>query len=518
VLDLDPVPLFEKKLVVDRMELTGLRFGAPRKSPARPASGDGVAARLLGETKRWAQQFHTPLASFTPIDTIKSLVLNPGQLASLKAAAALSARADSVRQAFDRSYADLRIQPVLDSAKALAARLSGASPAKLGLAGVKDAASSVNQTLSQLSQAKQRLSDLEKATVGSDGLLAGGLAALDQAREQDYTLARGLLKPPSLDAPDIGAALFGPPSADRFQEALYYAQLAQKYIPPGLQPWRQSGPKRLRRAGTTVRFPKERAYPSFLLREGKIGFFLGADSTSGAISAALSGLTTQPALYGRPALLSARGATGGANPISIALDGRLNHLGPQPKDSVQVTLRGVTLPSFQLPGLPFTVDPGRGEAALSFGLDGERLSGRWTIHSSQAAWSADTARLGRRPIETAIWAAVSGLRDLAVNAQLSGTISAPRLSVSTNLDQAISGRLKQVFGEQVANAEARARAEVDRLVSDKLTPVKGQVAQVQTDLTRRLGSQEEQLDQVTKQLQGELKRMAGPAGGLLKLP
>ena len=44
-------------------------------------------------------------------------------------------------------------------------------------------------------------------------------------------------------------------------------------------------------------------------------------------------------------------------------------------------------------------------------------------------------------------------------------MKAPRLSVKSNLDDAIAQRLKAVIGEEVAKAEAMARAKVDSLVN-----------------------------------------------------
>jgi len=48
---------------------------------------------------------------------------------------------------------------------------------------------------------------------------SGRGAGLTDARQRDYAIARGLLKLPGLDAPDIGAALFGSAAVDRFQRA-----------------------------------------------------------------------------------------------------------------------------------------------------------------------------------------------------------------------------------------------------------------------------------------------------------
>ena len=121
-------------------------------------------------------------------------------------------------------------------------------------------------------------------------------------------------------------------------------------------------------------------------------------------------------------------------------------------------------------------------------------------------------------LEQLVWRVVSGLKQLDVNAQLGGTVKAPKLSVRSNLDDAIAQRLKAVVGEEVAKAEAMARAKVDSLVSDKVEPVKQRIAALQADATKRVGDQQQQLDQVQAALQAQLKRLAAGLAPGITLP
>ena len=88
-----------------------------------------------------------------------------------------------------------------------------------------------------------------------------------------------------------------------------------------------------------------------------------------------------------------------------------------------------------------------------------------------------------------------------------GSVASPKLAVSSNLDQAISQRLQAVIGEEVAKAERQVRAKVDSLVSDKVEPVKRQIAAVQAEANQRVQAERQRLDQVEQQLQAELKRL-----------
>jgi uncharacterized protein (TIGR03545 family) len=518
VLKLNPEALTEKKVVVERFALQGMRFGTARKTPARPVTGEGFAPQALKAVRQWSRQFDVPLLSLTPIDTIKALVLDPAQLGSVKAAQALLSRADSTRRALDQGFQALDIRETVDTARALADRLAATDPRKLGLDGTRQAIQSVQQTLNQLDQAKQRLDGVRRNVQQGVQLLGTGVQDLDGARRRDYAFARSLLKLPSISAPDIGSAFFGKVSVDRFQQALYWAELARHYMPPGLLPQEHPGPKRLRAAGTTVRFPKEREWPQFLMQVGQVDFTIDGGLLKGAYVARVQGLTSAPALYGKPLVVSARRNAAGSAVAGLDVGAVIDHRTAKVRDSVTARLRGVQLPSFDIPGLPFQLAPNTGAANLTFALRGDQLLGRWSIGSNAVTWARDSAAGQGSELEQIVWRVVSGLKQLEVSAQVSGTIKAPKLAVKSNLDEAIAQRLKAVVGEEVAKAEAMARAKVDSLVADKVEPVKQRVATAQAEATQRVADEQARLDQVQADLQAQLKRLTAGLAPDIKLP
>ena len=518
VLKLNPEALTEKKLVVERFALQGMRFGTARKRPARPVSGRGFAPQALKAVRDWGRQFDVPLLQLTPIDTLRQLVLNPGQLVTVQAAQALLARTDSTRQALEQGFKAVDVTGTVDSARALADRLAATDVRSLGLDGTRQAVQSVQQTLKRLDAAKQQVTGLERNVTQGVKLLGTGAQGLDEARQKDYAFARSLLKLPSFSAPDIGNALFGKVSVDRFQQALYWAELARHYMPPGLLPREDPGPKRLRASGTTVRFPKARTWPAFLLQVGQVDFSIAEGLLKGDYAATVQGLTSAPALYGKPMIVSARRNAPGSAIAGIDVGAVVDHRASTLRDSVAARLRGVKLPSFELPGLPFRLSPGTGAAKLMFALRGDQLRGHWSIGSNDVAWALDTARGSRNDLEQLVWRVLSGLKQLDVSADVRGPVKSPTLSVRSNLDQAVAGRLKAVVGEEVAKAEALARAKVDSIVSDKVAPVKQQIAAVQADATKRVTAERQRLDQVQADLQKQLERLTSGAVPGIKLP
>ncbi len=519
-LELNPEALAEKKFVVERFAMNGTRFGTARKTPARPVEGDGFAPQALRAVKQWSQRFDVPILKLTPIDTIKQLVLNPEQLTTVQTAQALVARTDSTRKAVEQEFRSLDIEATVDSAQRLIERLSSTDPRKLGLDGTRKAIEEVQTSLKRIDEAKDRIEALDRQVRGGVGVFGMGLEELDAARRKDYAFARSLLQLPSFAAPDIGEAFFGRVSIDRFQKALYWAQLARHYMPPGLLPREDPGPKRLRASGRTLRFPKEQDWPKFLMQLGQLELVVGGDNPlRGAYAATVQGLTSDPALYGKPTIVRTTRRAEGSAIENIAVNAVIDHVrSDRVKDSASARLRGVELPSFEVPGLPFRIDPGRGAANLDFSLRNDQLRGRWGINSSQVAWALDSTGKQLNDLEGLVWRVVSGLKNLAVEAEVNGPMRAPRLSVSSNLDRAIAERLQAVIGEEVAKAEKMVRAKVDSVVAEKVEPLKRQIAEARAQAEQRLTMEEKRLDDVEGQLQAELKRLTGGLAPGITLP
>lgn len=500
VADIDMIPLTEKKLVIDRIAANGLRFGTARATDGRVAAksdgtggGASIADRVMAETRAWASQFEFPLLQLA---TGKLSVdsLDPRRLSSLPAAEALAARADSTQKALQAAAQGLNLGPTIDSATATLEKLKTARATDL------NTLNEGRRAIEQIKRASDRVSALERGVKTGLAGLQSGLAGLDSARRQDYAFARSLLKLPSLDAPDIGRALFSPVAVKPFERVLYYAQLARRYMPPGLLPRASTGPQRVRRAGEDVRFPKERALPGFLLRSAELSFLLRPNSDQPQRYAGkLSGLTSDPALYGRPMLASASGP-------QLSAGAMLDHLHGTPVDTAGATVGGIPLPAFDVPGLPLRLTPGDGTTQLGLRLDGDTIHAQFALRTSNAKWSGDSG-IRNTTIGDVIWRTVSGISSVELEARISGELTKPQLAVRSNLDQAIATRLRAIVGEEVAAAERQVRARVDALVKEKVEPVRAQVNTVQTQAQAQIAQQRARLDELQKQLEQRMREL-----------
>lgn len=518
VADLDGPALLERKFVIRKLDVRDAHAGAARTIPASPVSGGGFAPSALREMRAWAAQFQVPLLSLTPIDTVRSLLLDPKQLATVKAALELRQRADSVRDAVEEGWRGLRLDETLDSSRALVQRLTGTSPRTLGLDGTRRAVADLRRGIRQVDSAKKRVELLEKTILAGTTRLTDGVRLLDSARISDYAFARGLLKLPTFDAPEIGAALFGKVSIDQFQKALYWTEIAGHYVPPGLRPRTTAGPERARRSGKTVHFPKARSYPRFLLRQGDIALTIGAGASAARYSARVTGATSQPALVAEPMRVRVRRLSGPAAGLNLNADASLDHRAARLRDNAAISAEGVSLPRFTLPGVPLSIEPRASRMNLRFAREGDRMVARWDVVSDSVNWLPDTtARVAgratpRSTMEQLVTRVLSGIHHLELTAELEGEIRKPKLKVRSNLDRAIAERLRAVVGEEVERAELRVRAEVDRIVERETAPVKVRVAAAREEAMRRVAEARTRIESEKIALE---ERLRGLAGGLI---
>jgi uncharacterized protein (TIGR03545 family) len=520
-------PLLERKIILRTLVLGGVKTGTTRRTAAAPAPKNGFAASTLRSLDVWAKQLRKPIASFTPIDTIRSIVLDPTQLATVKRSLEAAARADSLRDALVAGYRGLALQPVLDSARAVSTRLKDVNPRTLGIAGTRDAVADVRRTIAQVDSAKKRVEALARDAKTSVAIVDDELHALDDARRSDYAFARSLLKLPSIEGPDLGGALFGDVSIDRFQKVMYWAEMAQKYVPPGLLPREKPGPKRLRMAGSTVSFPKAREYPDFLLERGDVALAIGGkNAASGDYVATITNVTTMPALVREPTRFAlTRRSTAGVV-ASIDSRGVLDHVGGRIRDSLGVNASGVTLPSFPLPGLPIRAQLGQGTSRIDVLRVGDRIAARWTMNAPGVVWqrTAPAAPNGltvgggvRNQMESLALRVIEGVDNLSVTADLTGDIAHPTLSVRSNLDQELAERLRAVGGEELAKAEAKVRAQVDQIVDAKMAPIKAKADSLRAEGEQRVVDARARLDEEKAKLNERLKALLS-AKGVLGLP
>jgi uncharacterized protein (TIGR03545 family) len=499
VVDLEPRPLLERKVVIRRLALGGLDVGVPRETPARPVEG-GAAARTAQALAGWRDRLDQPMLGIAAADSLRQLVLQPEELETVRTARAIMGRADSVREAMAAQVVGLDPAALVDESRRVAEQVGQANPTALGLAGMRQLVSDARSVVQRLDEAEARMDTLGSTLGNGAAALRSGVAALDGARDADHRRAAEMIGAPSLEAPAIGGALFGDVSLSYLQRAFYWMSVVRQYMPPGLQPRTSPAGHRLRASGKEVHFPKEGRSPSFHLIEGSLS---QAEAPAGDARHTfdLTDISSAPALVAQPARMRFRRLQDDRE--RLAFDLAVDHRRQQPLDSLMARAGAVTLPSFDLPGTGLTLVPGAGATGLTAVLDGDRFAATFSVEAPALDWQTRTEQ--RPEVAGVLEAALRGVSRLEVTATLGGTLQGlDEFRVRSNIDDAVASGLRAAAGEAVMAARARARAEVDRLTravvdsastsartaleeaTVRLTAWQGQVAAAREELERQL--------------------------------
>jgi uncharacterized protein (TIGR03545 family) len=502
--------------VIDTLAVRGVRFGAPRRSSGAIARKSPTTGRVARAIADWANRIKIPPLSLQGLSGVVDLSrVSVDSLRTVTQARAIAGQSDSLRGVWQAQVAALDPKPQVDSARALIARLKAADVRALGLIGTRDLITTSRGSLARLGQTTDRVKAFEAQVKSGTGSLRSGLDGLAAARQADYTRALGLVNLPSLGVPDLSPSLFGAMAVERIQPVLYWLNLAGQYLPPGLDPRRETGPARARASGTTVRFPRQREYPGFLLMYAAADAEVGGEGTAaGRYAARLTGLTTAPALYGQPARIVAQRTGAARGPSAGSVSAVLNHVKQPLSDSVTAILDGVSLPTVALPAAGARLALGSGTVQLRLTRNGDALSGTMTLRSSTVHWTRDgadtasTALLGSSQwAHDLLWRTVSRLNSVEIEVRVGGRINEPALGVSSNVGREVAQALRRELGAEVSRQEQRVRARVDELVGAQVQQAQERVAGVQSQVESAVAAKRAELEGVRTELEAQIREL-----------
>jgi hypothetical protein len=200
---------------------------------------------------------------------------------------------------------------------------------------------------------------------------------------------------------------------------------------------------------------------------------------------------------------------------------------------VSALVAGLTLPSVSLAPVGAEVGLGRGTTDLVLRRRGDSLDARMSWESSNVTWRredgapADTARTpappaevsaqglagaARRSAEDVIWRTLAGLRDVRIEARLSGSLSRPRLAVGSNVARALADGLRAELGAELRRAEGEVRDRVDALVQERVASAEQAVQGFQSQVEERVAAERARLEQVKRDLEARVRALAGVPG------
>ncbi|MCH7892416.1 MAG: hypothetical protein IH921_13020, partial [Gemmatimonadetes bacterium] len=505
-------PLLRAKVAIDSVVVRDIRFNRRRETPGEVDTLRERSTLFRDELASWRASLRIPTL---PTASLSSPVdfssLSADSLETVIRARELTASVDAARANFADGVTALAVRAQIDSASTLLASLEGASLRSLGPVGATRTVGSLRSMAAGITDLFTRVTELEENLRAEVRSLRRGLTALDDLRAGDYRRALGVLNLPSFDPDDISAALLQPPLMERVETLLYWAQVVDANLPDGSRSFRLEGRDRLRAAGEDVTFPSRgSSLPAFAMNRLEGSVTLGALT---GFSIRILDLSSDPGATGRPTTVQLTGENGAAR---ATLDLSLDRTGDVAVDRLVARLSGLPLPSLQIAAIGARLDLGDGNMRVDLSRSGDSILGAVTWSAIGATWH----RIGSDATGAAgyLWDTVSRLTSVEITLGLDGPLSSPGISVRSNIGGQIVQALRDQIGDEVRRAEARARAQVDRLIEQSLTGARSQLAGFEEGIGGTLTEYASELDRLKTSLERRLRDLTPNLPSIPRLP
>ncbi|MDI6757551.1 MAG: TIGR03545 family protein [Endomicrobiia bacterium] len=481
-----PYPLLSAKVNIEEMSVEGLKFGTPRKTsgalPPRVVKKiekqdkPGVASRLMSALY---EKGKTQVASLPAASSIKDAraalskispdmvklddLESPRELEKMKEG--LAHKYVQNKERLENLNLSARLAPVssavAEASKIKISAIEEAQAAAPALENLKNAGEHAQNALVEIQALKTQIA----ADFGEEKDI---LRALEDLKNADLKKLSDKLKLPSLPSGNISEALFGRAWIGRVNTAVYYIGLVRKYMPARKKTDKTVERPRLK--GRDIEFPGGPSpRPKFLVEKILIQGEFGPPESPTVFSGVATDFTSDPSLWGKPARIKLAGSGGGR---SLDIQAIFDHTGEAAKDSFAVSYKGIDGKSLGLPESEYlpSFENSRAAVEVSFDFADDEINSRLGLKVGGVSYRASLAEGDdeTRKILSDIW---KGIDELSLAARISGRVGDLRFSVESGIDKILSERMKKIFGEKLAEAQTRLRAEVNRLTDEKRAEV-----------------------------------------------
>ncbi|UCD83683.1 MAG: TIGR03545 family protein, partial [Deltaproteobacteria bacterium] len=523
-MSIEPFPLLSKKVIINEMTCSGIEWGTERKTsgklPPKKKKREeekGAVEKLMDSTKEMV----TDEFSALPVSNLDALskdikiddFIDLNELQSLKAIEEIR---NDVEEKYKKWDERIKGQKVKEEADKINRNIKQIRKVKIDsvedIPKVKETIDRLNQIKKSLDKINKEVKDTQKSFKKDVDYVKTTLKRINEIKDSDYKLIIGKLKLESLETGNISKVIFGPLWVGRVNKALYWVEMVRKYMPPKGEEEKKEI-KKERRKGRDIRFPLKVVLPKFLVRKVDVS---GGKEDFLSFEGVVNDITSNQALIGRPTKIDLSGKFMKHKLSDIIFTGTIDHVTEKPKDSFDLTVKGIEMKGASLGEvkyMPNKVKKGTVDITTKFSLEEDYLENEINAEAKSVEFVTKTG-LKKNSFEYIMNDVFSSINLLTLGGRLYGRPGDLKFKLSSNLDEVIARKIKEIFGRILEEAKRQIRAKLNSIVEEKRKELvkiyKEKMGELNEKIKENAAIVQEQLDIVDakiKEGQKEIDRM-----------
>ncbi len=511
-----PIPLFSGKIVIEEIAMEDLMIDSPRKT-----DGQIKKVYLPGPLGQAQAKLNNDIASLP--------VLNPEVLQKQISTDKLFAS----YQLKTNFSAELVRKQIEESNRKWQDNIKKVDETKEK---IQELQKKLNKFLASqpknLLELRDKIQDLEKMQKSAQNIqtqvnqtgdsfnneyteLKRSIQDLKDTAEADYKALLSLAKFPDFKSINVAEVLFGKTLLNESTLAVDLADKLQKMVPVSLEsPPKEQHP----RGGQDIVFPGRKTYPNFLIKQVRISTKGSPDSIFKGYYAegTALGITDQPQIYGLPMKVNVSGTA--PNNAYMQLDGNLNHLTSNINDQLNLTLGKIPLSTINLainPLLPDKIESGHANVLTSLNIKPEDFKLNMVIEGRNlnCSYRNKKRKSSNDLVSDIIRETLSKVDQFTIYYQLESVSGKMKMKISSDIDQIINNRMKEVIGVKIEQATKEIRQQVDVELQKNQQKLNSLVNQYQAELAANINQvnlmieqERKKVEKAQKDLEKQLKK------------
>jgi uncharacterized protein (TIGR03545 family) len=498
--DLGAAPLLKKKIVIERMKVLNLAWNTPRKTSGalpprlqkklearkKPSDLGAKAEKRIEECVLPNFSILADLKKRSPEELLKGV--------NLQSAAFLGEypkKVSTAKETWEKRLKELPTREDIQKDVKSFQALKDQRPKDL---------TQLSAYLEKLNALQKKINDTQKTLTTAQqefqtemNHLKTSLQEVEKLKDADVKTVMAKLGVQIPSATDLICVLLGKEVAYKVNWALGMYRKLSQYTSKGKPKEEKEKPKPVpRMKGMDVRFPITRGYPDFLLELAEFSARPDMKKASGVfaferLAGELRGLTSHPAIYGKPTLFKLNGSMVGNLAKDFALAGEFDHRKTVAEDRIDLNIKELRI---EEAGTSGTQDsPLRLASALlnvngSLGVKGEALDGRVLLDVLNPKVAVESSAAILEDLFKNM-----GSFDLSLS--IGGTVDQPSIGLSSSATKTLTSGLENLVQKEMKGLQDGIKnvisSRTDKDLTTNRNEVNGLEKLIQGELSSRLG-------------------------------